>query len=97
MTQRVIMARLEATPGSREDLLLVLKAHAKRCLQGEPGTLQFDLLCPDGQPDAVLIYERYRDQAALDAHSNGTSIAEARRDFKLLVAKTTAEFCDVSD
>ncbi len=95
MTQRVIMARLKAVPGQRDALLSVLRAHASRCLEGEPGTLQFDLVCPDEEADAVLIYERYADQAAMDAHSQGASIAQARQEFKGLLESSTAEFCTV--
>ena len=97
MTQRVIMAQLKALSGRRDEVLSVLRAHAKRCLEGEPGTLQFDLLCPDEDPDTVLIYERYADQAAMDAHSNGDSIKQVLREFKGLVETTTAKFCDFAD
>jgi len=91
------MARLKAVSGRRGEVLSVLRAHAKRCLEGELGTLQFDLLCPDGDPDTVLIYERYKDKAAMDAHSSGESIKQARREFDGLVETTTAEFCDIAD
>ena len=97
MTQRVIMARLHAAPGRRGEVLAVLKAHAKRCLEGEPGTLQFDLLCSDSDSDVVLIYERYRDQAAMDAHSNGASIKQARREFEALVGDISVESCDLAN
>ena len=40
---------------------------APRCTD-EPGCRRFDVVEPQGEPDRVLLYEIYDDEAAFDAH-----------------------------
>ena len=35
----------------------------------EPGCRRFDVVEPQGEPDRVLLYEIYDDEAAFDAHA----------------------------
>ena len=51
----------------------VLLAHRERCLRDEPGTLQFDVLRPEGTEGKFIIYEVYANEAALKAHHEGNS------------------------
>jgi quinol monooxygenase YgiN len=50
-------------------------AHKARCLEDEPGTLQFEILLPHDDDAKVLLYEVYRDDAAFEVHRNGRSFA----------------------
>jgi quinol monooxygenase YgiN len=49
----------------------MLAAHKTRCLNDEPGTLQFEILLPKDDDTKVLSYEVYRDDAAFEVHRNG--------------------------
>lgn len=80
MPELAIIATLELDPGTRPDLLPVLMRHRARCLRDEPGTLAFEVLVPDKEPDRLMLYERYQDRAALDAHMKGASIALAMQE-----------------
>ena len=64
MSKLTIVATMELKPGTRSEVLAVMKAHRERCLRDEPGTLQFDVLVPDKEDDKILIYEVYRDPGA---------------------------------
>ena len=59
MSKLAIVATIKAVPGKRDEYLAVLKAHGKRCLATEPGTLQFEILVPQEEADTVMLYEVY--------------------------------------
>jgi quinol monooxygenase YgiN len=80
MPELAIIATLELESGTRADLLPVLMRHRARCLRDEPGTLAFEVLVPDKEPDRLMLYERYQDRAALDAHMKGASFALAMQE-----------------
>jgi quinol monooxygenase YgiN len=51
MSKYAIVATIKTVPGKRDEYLTFLKAHGKRCLATEPGTLQFEILLP--QEEAI--------------------------------------------
>ena len=58
--------------------------HARRCLEREPGCQQFDITQDPADPEQWLFYERYRDEAALEAHTTTDylqTFIEATRDY----------------
>ena len=75
MSKLSIIATIEVAPGRRDELLPLLMAHRRRCLDGEPGTLAFEVLVPHDDTSKILIYELYEDAAAFQAHWNGASVA----------------------
>jgi quinol monooxygenase YgiN len=60
--------------------LTFLKAHGKRCLATEPGTLQFEILVPQEEADTVMLYEVYASPEAFQTHWNGTSIQQMKQE-----------------
>ena len=58
-----VVDRLQATLVAYRDLFL----------RNEPGTLQFDILRPEGTEGKVIIYEVFANEAALEAHHAGDS------------------------
>ena len=46
MSKLAIVATIKTVPGKRDEYLTFLKAHGKRCLASEPGTLQFEIMVP---------------------------------------------------
>jgi len=73
-----IIATIEVDPASRNDLVPILMRHRERCLRDEPGTIAFEVLVPEKETDRLMLYERYKDKAAFDAHWNGKSLAIAK-------------------
>jgi quinol monooxygenase YgiN len=80
MPKLAIVATIKTAPGKRDEYLKHLRAHAERCRANEPGTLQFEILAPHGDPEAVMLYEVYADPEAFKAHWNGASMKQVRRD-----------------
>src|SRR5882672_3858444 len=80
MSKLAIVATIKTVPGKRDEYLAFLKAHGKRCLATEPGTLQFEILVPHEEADTVMLYEVYASPEAFQTHWNGTSIQQMRQD-----------------
>ncbi len=71
--QRVIFFSMQCEPGRRQELLDALVAHGRARLGVEPGTLRFDVLEDDADPNVLYLYEAYADEAAFQAHISGES------------------------
>jgi len=78
MPKLAIIATIEISPGRIDDYLQLTVAHRERCLKDEPGTLAFEILRPRNDDSKVMLYELYEDDAAFDAHWNGTSMKRIR-------------------
>jgi quinol monooxygenase YgiN len=87
MSKLAIVATIKAVPGKRDEYLTFLKAHGKRCLATEPGTLQFEILVPQEEADTVMLYEVYASPEAFQTHWNGISIQQMKQE----AAGTTGE------
>ena len=59
--------RMKFAPEDREDVAEFLRRLTEASRQ-EPGCVSYIPHRIEGDPDAVLIYEQYRDSAAADAH-----------------------------
>jgi quinol monooxygenase YgiN len=97
MPKFALIASIDVAPGCRDEFLPLLRAHATRCLKDEPGTLQFDVLLPHDGGDKVMLYELYQDQAAFDAHSNGPSLAQLRKEAAGMMGKVSGTRCSLSE
>jgi quinol monooxygenase YgiN len=59
--------RMKFAPEDREDIAEFLR-QLTEASRREPGCVSYIPHRIEGDPDAVLIYEQYRDSAAADAH-----------------------------
>jgi quinol monooxygenase YgiN len=80
MAKLAIVATIKTAPGRRDEYLKHLRAHADRCRKNEPGTLQFEILTPHEDPDGLMLYEVYASPEAFQAHWQGESMKQMRRD-----------------
>lgn len=95
MPKYAIVATIKTAPGKREEYLDHLRAHAHRCRSSELGTLQFEILVPQDQPDTLMLYELYASKEAFDVHWNGPSIQQIRKDAAGLAVSMTGVRCDL--
>src|SRR5687767_4532870 len=65
---RAILAYLTAKPGMEAEFQKQMTAQAKRCLDNEPGCLQFDVVQDPKNPTRFVMLEVYQDDAAIKAH-----------------------------
>jgi autoinducer 2-degrading protein len=63
-----LFVTLDVRPALQERLLKAIMAQGAASLEREPGCLQFDVCLDSGNPNRVLLYEVYEDEAAFDAH-----------------------------
>lgn len=97
MTKLAIVATAEIAKGRMDEVVSLLMAHRKRCLEQEPGTLQFEVLRPRDDETKILLYEVYRDDDAFQAHWNGPLVARSRRETKDLIAKLAGTRCTLEE
>jgi autoinducer 2-degrading protein len=71
-----IVVELKVPASGAKDFRALAEQHARRCLEREPGCLQFDITQDPADPEQWLFYERYRDEAALDAHRKTDYLAK---------------------
>ena len=83
-------------PQHVEEFKTRMLKHAETCLRDEPGCLRFDVNQSLSEPTLFLMYEHFRDQAAVDAHARTPHIADfvARRDGEGWLADRTIYLMD---
>jgi quinol monooxygenase YgiN len=80
MSEVMIVVDFEVKPDHRNQFLDLMRGHAKRS-RGDDGCLQFDLMLPHRDEAHVFLIEKWRDQAALDAHSKGPMPGDTYKDW----------------
>jgi quinol monooxygenase YgiN len=95
MSKLAIVATIKTVPGKRDEYLAVLKAHGKRCLATEPGTIQFEIPVPQEEADTVMLYEVYASPEAFQPHSNGASLHQAKQEGAGLQVSINGVHCNL--
>jgi quinol monooxygenase YgiN len=95
MRKLAIVATIKTAPGKRDEYLKHLMAHAERCRATEPGTLQFEILVPQKEEDTLMLYEVYASPEAFQAHWEGQSMKQVRRDSEGLQLSLSGVRCDL--
>jgi (4S)-4-hydroxy-5-phosphonooxypentane-2,3-dione isomerase len=76
MTGLAIVVEFRLQPGVRSQFRRLIDRNACISAQTEPGCRRFDVLEPEDQPDRVMLYEIYDDDAALEAHMKSAHFAQ---------------------
>jgi autoinducer 2-degrading protein len=97
MAKLAIIGTIEVAPGRRDQVLPLLMAHRRRCLEDEPGTLAFEVLVPNDDASKILLYELYEDAAAFQAHWNGPSTTRVREEAGSMIVKIYGTQCALSE
>ena len=95
MGKYAIVATFEVELDKMNDFLPLLKAHSKRCIENEPGTLQFDVLKPNEKDNEVRVYEVYKDKAAFEEHWNSPFLKRITEETKGMVKNLSGIRCTV--
>jgi|SRR5690242_14150586 len=90
-----IVVRYQALAGCGDVVAALLARHAA-ATRAEPGNLDFVALRTTEDPDTFVLYERYADAGAFEAHTasphyEGIAVAQIRP----LLKDRTVEFCQV--
>lgn len=93
MTALTIIVEFETREDCEEEFITLIREHARKTLEEEPGCLRFEVIKPiqrDGTPipNKVMVNELYANEAAVTAHENNPRMAKIRTAFDpLLVSR----------
>lgn len=82
-----IVVHFEVKPDKIDAFKAEIVGHATRCIEREPGCLQFDVVQDTKNPAHFAVYEIYTDQAAIDAHRATPYMAETGKILPDLITK----------
>lgn len=68
MSEYVISVDFEIKEGMLDQALPLVIENATKSVQDEPGCLQFDVVQANDNPNRLMLFEVYRDEAAFQAH-----------------------------
>ncbi len=68
MSGFVVMVDFRLKSGAMAEFRPMVDANAHASVRDEPGCRRFDVVEPAGEPDRVLLYEIYDDEASFDRH-----------------------------
>ena len=97
MSNVALVVAYQVAEGRKDDLVEAVKRHAEGTLADEEGCLRFDVLVPRDGAVEVMLYELYRDQAALDAHRSSDRLAKWREASAELVDGRQITVVDLQD
>lgn len=100
MARVAIVVEFNIKPGQHAAFDRLIREHARKTLEEEPGCERFDVLQPvgkDGAPDQgrVMLCEVYRDQAAVDAHGKNPRLATVRDAYVPMIEDRRLTLCDM--
>lgn len=95
MEKIALVVTIEFQPAAKAAFLQAMLEHKQRCLATEPGTLQFEVVAPTDSANTVVLFELYADQAALDRHEAGPSLARFRDEAGAFIVNASAKHCAV--
>lgn len=75
-----LVCLFEARPEHRSTVLAALEnlvAHSRT----EAGTLQYEVLTEESDPNRIIVFERYTDAAAVEAHLNASAVSSTLAKF----------------
>ena len=78
MTAVALFVEFEIDPDQITAFDALIADHAAKTLAGEPGCMDFQVHVDRADPNTYLLYELYRDDAALVAHREGAQLAKFR-------------------
>lgn len=85
-----LLVNFEVKDGMIDELLALLVANAKQSVESEPGCRQFDVMRVSGEPNRVMLYEVYDDEAAFEAHRKMPHLANVLAKMRPMIAKQSA-------
>jgi quinol monooxygenase YgiN len=93
MSKVALVVEFDVKPEHRKAFEEVIRSHARRTREAEPGCLQFDVLIPQREANKVFLFECYRDSAAFDAHGKSPILAETRDKYKDMIEGRRITIC----
>ena len=93
VSKLALIVEVDVVSGQRPAFLARTREHATACLREEPGCLRFDVLVPEDQAEAIVLYEVYADRAALEAHRATDRIVRYFDDVNGMIERRKRTLC----
>ena len=98
MARIAIVVEFRVKPGQHAAFDAIIREHAQKTLQEEPGCERFDVLQPVGRDGApaegrVMLCEVYRHQAAVDEHTRNPRLATVRAAYAPMIEERRLTLC----
>ena len=71
--------RFDVKPEHREAFIAAVVEHGRAAVPAEPGTLRFDVIMDQDDPNRIFLYEAYEDAESFGIHLAGASHQELVR------------------
>jgi len=97
MAKQAILVSYKIKPGKLDEFLTILKRHIANTKTKEVGCVQFDLLVPHAEKDAVHLYEVYADEAAFRFHNASAWLAKYKSETDALLSERMITWCIVDE
>ena len=74
MDKFVLVVDFEVKPGTADDVIKYVSENARASVANEPGCYQFDVLRVPDNPNRLMLYEVYENEAAFQSHGGTAHI-----------------------
>jgi len=89
MSEYVISVDFEIKDGMLDQALPLVVQNAANSVKNEPGCLQFDVVQDNANPNHLMLFEVYKDEAAYQTHAKQPYVADFLTKARPMFAKTT--------
>ncbi|MDQ2803147.1 MAG: antibiotic biosynthesis monooxygenase [Pseudomonadota bacterium] len=96
MNKLALVAEFGVKPERRAQFLELMVSHAKSALDEEEGCLQFDVAVARDNENQIVLYELYKDDAAMAEHMNSAHLAETRKAYADMIATKRVTICKLA-
>lgn len=102
MSKVAIVGEFETKPGRLVEFETLIRNHAAKCLEVEPGTLRFELMYPIDEKgeriaNCLMVNELFVDRAAVDFHRGTSRMADVASQFGTLTNSARLVLADVNE
>jgi quinol monooxygenase YgiN len=84
-----LIVDFEVKDGTADQVLALVSENARNSVEKEPGCLQFDVMQAQDNPNRIMLFEVYADEAAFQAHGKSAHIQEFLAKARPMFVKTT--------
>src|SRR5215218_516533 len=89
MNEYVLIVDFEVQDGTADKVIALVSENARNSVEKEAGCLQFDVMQAADNPNRVLLFEVYENEAALQAHGKTDHIKAFLEKARPMFVKTT--------
>lgn len=93
MSQIAVLVEFSVKPEQRQAFERIIREHAAKTKETEPGCRRFDVLIPQKDDGRVFLVEVYDDDAAFKAHGAMPRLAQVRETYKDMITDRKITLC----